>query len=184
MSKVNTIAALVASSLVEIVLFPVPKDKRVEGGPTLTGTIKFKGEKVDKAPFQLAAFPAKSKKDDTEFFSLKVQTNDGKDSILVCYGAAFPRPKSENPKAPSYGIVLNLANDATLVGALWPQVPKDKESAIKKFLSGHAGPPDEEQAAKAKAAKEAKAAADAKKSGGKKAAAPEADDSMDDDIPF
>ncbi len=161
---------LSATCTAVMAVFPVTKDKRVEGGPVLTGTIK-ENAKAE-VSYQVAFFPANWKNKEVEGFSIKVQTNEGKASTTVCYGAAFKRKVEDGSKAPNYGIVLNIAEGEILSGALWKQEPKDKESKVKSYLSGNLSPVD-----KAKSTK-----TDSKTKAGAKAAPP-ADD-MDDDIPF
>lgn len=161
---------LSATSEAVMAVFPVAKDKRVEGGPVMTGTIK-ENAKADVA-YQVAFFPANWKNKELEGFSIKVQTNEGKKSTTVCYGAAFKRNVEEGSKAPNYGIVLNIAEDEVLGGALWKQEPKDKESKVKQYLSGKLAPVEKQE--------DKKPAGKAKP--GTKASLP-ADD-MDDDIPF
>lgn len=153
-------------------VFPVSKDKRVEGGPVMTGTIKKDSKEGTEVSYQVAFFQANWKNTDIEGFSIKVQTNEGKNSKLVCFGAAFKRKVEEGSKAPNYGIVLNLGEDAVLGGALWKQTPKNEDSKVKSYLSGNLSPVDKPAAAKT----ESKPAA--------KKSAPVVNDEMDDEIPF
>ena len=149
-------------------VFPVPKDKRVEGGPVMTGTIK--ENTTAEVAYQVAFFQANWKNKEVEGFSIKVQTNEGKASKVVCYGAAFKRKVEDGSKAPNYGVVLNIAEGEVLGGALWKQEPKDKASKVKSYLSGNLSPVDKPKSTKA----------DPKKTSAKVAP----DDDMDDDIPF
>lgn len=187
-NKMSNAFKLTPTCKAVITVFPVAKDKRVEGGPVLTGYIKADSKPDTENAYQVAFFEANWKNTELEGFSIKVQTNDGVNSKLRCYGAAFKRNVPEGSKAPNYGIVLNLGEDEVLGGVLWKQIPKDAESKIKSYLSGNLAPVDKPPASK-KAAKSAAPEAEvpASKTAAKPAAKKEAlvvHDEMDDEIPF